>query len=213
MSSVLKKRRTPDVALTVLPKRRMTEAQFVAWCDEDTRAEWVDGEVVLMSPENIQHNKLLLFIAYLMGGYIEYHGLGDLYAEGIQVRLAELKRRRLPDLLFVSKHRLGALRTAHLEGPPDLAVELVSPTSVARDYREKFEEYQKAGVREYWIVDPQSEAVEVHRHGRHGKYERISEKEGKIHSTVLRGFYLKPEWLWQAPLPSWLKILKELGVR
>lgn len=195
------------------PKRRMSEAEFIAWCDDETHAEWVDGEVILMSPENVLHKDIALFIAHLMGAFIDRHALGKLSGEAVHVRLAALRRRRSPDLFFIAKHRLHIIKPQHIEGPPDLVLEVISPESVARDYRVKYEEYEKAGVREYWIVDPQAQAVEVHRLGRNGKFTPILEKSGKLRSAVLRGFFLKPAWLWRDPLPSWLGLLKELGVR
>ena len=67
-----------------------------------------------------------------------------------------------PDLLFVSNARSGQLRKNHLEGPPDMLVEIVSPESVDRDWNEKPAEYEAAGVPEYWIVDPMTQRAEVY---------------------------------------------------
>ena len=84
-----------------------------------------------------------------------------------------------------------------------MVVEIVSPESIARDYREKYNEYEAAGVREYWIVDPLAKKVEVHVLGRNKRYSQISEKNDALHSVVLPGFYVKPAWLWQSPLPHY----------
>jgi Uma2 family endonuclease len=205
----------PDiVACPPRARRRMSETEFVAWAfrDEDIRAEWVDGEVIVMSPDNTLHNRIALFIQNLLSGVVEERDAGVVFFEGIQIRFAALHRRRQPDIIFIAKARQHIIKTNHIEGPPDLAVEVISPDSPARDYRDKYQEYEAAGVREYWIVDPLARRVEAYTLGRDKRYAPIPERDGKIRSKVLPGLYIKPAWLWQDPLPSWLRILRELGV-
>ena len=84
-------------------------------------------------------------------------------------------------------------------------------TSPACDWREKYLEYEAAGVREYWVADPLSRRFEGYALGADGRYTLIEEKDGMVYSTVLTGFFLKPAWLWQEPLPNPLDILRELG--
>ena len=103
------------------------------------------------------------------------------------------------------------MKAQHFEGGPDLIIEIISPDSQSRDRREKFLEYQKTGVREYWIVDPLSELVEAYSLGRDGKFKLITEKSGRIASKAISGFYLKPAWLWQKRLPKVSALLREIG--
>ncbi|MCY3020717.1 MAG: Uma2 family endonuclease [Planctomycetota bacterium] len=193
------------------PGRTMTEAEFVAWCDEEIRAEWVDGEVIVIAPDNTWHNRIVLFLYSIISGVVEAHGRGTVMVEGIQMRFAKLRRRRQPDIIFIAKERQHIIKTNHVEGPPDLAVEVISPDSPARDYRDKYQEYEAAGVREYWIVDPLAQRVEAYALGRNGRYTPIPERDGRIPSRVLPHLYIKPAWLWREPLPNWLRILRELG--
>jgi Uma2 family endonuclease len=195
-----------------ISRRRMTEQEFVAWCDEDTRAEWVKGEVILMAPVSDDHDDLFMFLARLFGGYVEEQESGRILGSEFQIRLATQRTRRQPDLLFVVKERLHLIKANHLEGAPDLVLEIVSPESTARDWREKHAEYEAAGVREYWIVDPQAQRVEAYELSTRKKYRLIPEERGAIRSKILRGFYLKPAWLWQSPRPKVLQVLKQLGV-
>jgi Uma2 family endonuclease len=190
----------------------MTEEEFIAWCNEDTRAEWVEGEVIMPSPANLQHVDLAGFLLILVRLFVTQRGLGMAYGPELQVRLGALRRRRVPDLLFISTERMHILKATEVDGAPDLIVEIVSPDSPARDWREKYLEYEAAGVREYWVADPMSRRFEGYALGADGHYMLIEEKEGKVHSTVLSGFFLKPAWLWQEPLPNPFEILKELGV-
>jgi Uma2 family endonuclease len=208
----------PDTEI-VLP-RRMTEEEFVAWCDEDTRAEWVDGEVIMMSPMNAPHSDTVNWLGSVLRVFVEEHDLGVIHSE-VQTRFARLRRRRAPDIWFVTKDRVGLIHRNHLEGPPDLAVEIVSPDSEARDWREKYIEYEAVGVREYWVIDPSSEHMEAYSltavESQPGepaatRYRRLPEDDGVIASVVLPGFRLRVEWLWPQTRVKVLEALAQLGV-
>jgi Uma2 family endonuclease len=196
-----------------IPRVRMTEKEFVAWCPQDVRAEWVNGEVIMMSPANTEHVDLNGWLAAILRVYVEHDDLGKILAVEAQVRLAKTRSRRNPDIMFIARSRLSILKETYIDGPPDLAMEIVSPDSENRDRRDKFLEFEKAGVREYWIVDPVVKTVEAFHLGKDGKYVELREKEGKIASKVLKKFWLKPGWLWKSPLPKVAAVLKELGVR
>jgi Uma2 family endonuclease len=202
----------PVESPSVTSPPRMTEEEFVAWCDEDTKAEWVDGKIIVPPPANLQHVDLAGFLNCILRGFATSRSLGAVYGPELQVRFASLRRRRVPDLLFVSTERMNILKYTEVDGAPDLIVEIVSPDSPARDWREKYLEYETAGVREYWVVDPMSRRFEGYVLDAEGRYTLIEEKEGIVHSAVLAGFFLKPAWLWQEPLPNPLEVLRELGV-
>ena len=193
------------------PGRRMTEEEFVAWCDEDTKAEWVDGEVIVMSPSSYRHVRIESFLSKLISEYAEGLGFGVVVGPEFMIRLGDQRRRRVPDLLFVAADRLHLLRANHLEGAPDWALEITSPESANRDRRDKHREYAEAGVREYWLVDPIEESVEAFELAG-GAYRPIPEVAGRVASGVLPGFWLRPEWLWDEPRPRILALLRELGV-
>lgn len=198
----------------VRPPLLMTEEEFVTWCDESVKAEWVDGEVIIMSPSSLQHVRLAGWLLRLLAGFVESKSLGEVIGPEFMIRLAAQRRRRVPDLLFIAKERSHLLRPNHLEGVPDLSFEIISPDSQSRDRRQKFEEYQKAGVREYWMVDPLSQTVEAYALDASGQLKLIEpEADGRVSSPMLAGFYLRPEWLWQDPLPHVNAALREMGVQ
>lgn len=200
----------------VPPSQRMTEEEFVAWCDEDTRAEWVDGEVIIMAPASLKHTRLTLWLAMLLQLFAKDRDLGEIIGGDLMVRFASQRRRRMPDILFVTKARSEILLPNHAEGPPDLLIEIVSPESESRDWRIKYLEYERAGVREYWIIDPNSnhlEAYQLLEQAGQSSYQRIAENEDRVLSTVLPGLHIRPSWLWQEPLPDVIGVLRELGVQ
>lgn len=220
MVSLVLRKPTDEMALRDLaeklngrpvPGLRMTEAEFEAWSDEDVNAEWVDGEVVLMSAMSLEQADLFTWLIRLVGGFVEDRGVGKVLGSEFSIRLGRLRRRRNPDVLVVLNHRLPQLRATCLEGPPDIAFEIVSPESVVRDWRDKYEEYQAAGVREYWVIDPTTKRFEAYAL-RGKKYQQITEDDdGRIVSRVLKGFYLRAVWLWKQPLPRVTAVLRELS--
>jgi Uma2 family endonuclease len=101
------------------------------------------------------------------------------------------------------------VKRGRVEGPPDLAIEIVSPDSVERDYEKKFEKYRQAGVGEYWIIDEVQETAHFYRRNRRGEFREVRLKEGAFHSQVLPGFRLRPEWLWQYPRPDRIALIQQ----
>jgi Uma2 family endonuclease len=190
---------------------RMTEQEYLDWADEDTRAEWVNGEVTLMSPDNVVHTRVGGFLYVLLHEFVSEHPTGEAFGPNFAMRFGSPVRRRIPDVFYVAKSRIHLVGETCFDGLPDLVVEVVSPDSVSRDYQVKFVEYQEHGVREYWLVDPRWKRVRLNVL-RRGKYKEAPEKDGKLHSTVLRGFFLRSAWLWQEPFPPLRGIRKELKI-
>ena len=194
------------------PARRVTYEEFLAWADEDTRAEWVDGEVIVFMPASALHQRLVSFLDRLLGFYVELLGLGQLFVAPFQMRLAVRPSGREPDLLFVSREHLDRLTPTYLDGPADLAVEIVSEDSRERDRRDKYQEYEAAGVREYWLLDHETRQAHFLGLGPDGRYQPLPvDAQGVVRSVVLPGFWLRVDWLWQER-PSHLAALRELGL-
>ena len=216
--------KTIEPTLRVPPKEKMTFEEFLDWCDEDTYAEWVDGEVVVysapnkegglvVSPASIEHQELGSFLEKTMGIFVEARALGRILRAPFAMRLPEIARVREPDLLFVRRERLGQIHRTFLDGVADLVVEIVSPESFSRDRGEKFVEYESAGVKEYWLIDPDRQVAEFHELASDGRY-RLAPigAEGIYRSKVVAGFWLRVDWLWQMPLPPALDVLRELKI-
>ena len=189
---------------------QLNYAEFLAWADEDTLAEWVDGEIVMTSPASLQHQSLTLFLGQLLGIFTDHGNLGTIILPPFQMKLPSSGRE--PDLLFVSAEHLDRLQRTYLDGPADLVVEIISPESAGRDRGDKFYEYAQGGVSEYWLIDPRTNWAEFY-HLEGARYRlAFAGAEGAYRAKVLPGFWLRVEWLWQAPLPRVLDVLRELAV-
>jgi Uma2 family endonuclease len=181
----------------------MSYDEFIDWLDEDTFAEWEDGKVVLMSPASLRHQLILSFLLTLLGQFVQRREAGLVVPAPFPMQLAQIRRGREPDLIFVATANLARLTETQLKGPADLVVEIVSPESQTRDRKVKFREYALAGVPEYWLIDPLAQTVEVFWLASVGDYRPVTaDTTGRLRSRVLPGFWLHPRWLWEEPLPS-----------
>jgi len=204
-----------DTTLTLPPSIEssigsLTETEFVAWCDEDVKAEYVDGRIVVASPASIHHERIFKLLLEALDLYAIQHG-GEVLGSQVQIRL-RTGLRRVPDLVFVGPDQADAIRESHIEGPPLLIVEVVSSDSVERDWQEKYEEYEAAGVREYWVVDPLTRRLDVYVLNEQGRYDRVPLEKGVCRSVALPGFWLRPAWLWQDPPPNVVEVARELNL-
>ena len=184
------------------PERpRMTYEEFLAWADEDTLAEWVNGEIIMTSPASLTHQDINDFLTGVLRLFVQHHDLGKVISAPFQMKLPESSGRE-PDVLFVSKEHLERLKPTYLDGPADLVVEIISPESVGRDRGEKYVEYAQAGIPEYWLIDPEMQWAEFYQL-QSGRYRLVFQgREGRYESQTLPGFWLEVGWLWQDPLPA-----------
>lgn len=176
---------------------------------EGASLEWVDGKVIGFMANNLQHQRIIGFLMTTMNLFAEINNLGEVVQAGYAMKLEEQKRGREPDLVFVSKENTEILTHKYLNGAADIAVEIVSPESVERDHKTKFAEYETAGIKEYWLIDPERREAEFYRLQADGFYHPADISGGVFHSEVLPGFFLRVEWLWQENPPT-VEALKEL---
>jgi Uma2 family endonuclease len=203
--------------LTMLPDREqriaMTYDEFHALVGETVHAEWANEEAVIFMPPEDRHQALLGFHHLLVAGFAELLDLGIVRIAPLEMRALPTGPAREPDLLFLAREHLDRLTEKGLAGPADLVIEIISPSSVGRDRAEKFYEYQEAGIREYWLIDPRTgkERLDVYFLGDDGKYQPVlPDSDGRHHAQTLPGFWLHPDWLWQQPRPSALAALMQI---
>lgn len=166
--------------------------------------EWVEGEVIPMSPVYIYHDRLTRYLAILLETFLSLRPIGQICQAPFVMRLPAFpNRRREPDLQIILNNNPGTLTETYMDGPADICIEVVSPESVARDHGDKFEEYEKGGVREYWIIDPIRSEGRFYRRSGEGIFLRQAEDaEGFYRTPLLPGFALHVPTLWQDALPD-----------
>jgi Uma2 family endonuclease len=163
--------------MPIVSTTKMTAEQFLKLGDDPPglRLELVDGEVAVSPSPSPDHSAVVVNLIIVMGTHIQTNGLGELHHDVDTILNTFLVRR--PDLLFYFNARTHLIGKKAMEGPPDLAVEVISPTSGEIDRTDKFAEYREAGVPHYWIVDPELRTIEAWTLKR-GKYVRAGRGQG-----------------------------------
>lgn len=145
-----------------LPKERLYTSEDYWSLPEGQRAELIDGRLYNMAPPSRIHQKILGALYARIHHHIEMNlGSCEIYPAPFAVNLdAEDKNWVEPDISVICDK--SKLTDRGCSGAPDLVVEIVSPASRKMDYSTKNALYSDAGVREYWIVDPEKERVTVY---------------------------------------------------
>ena len=173
---------------TRLKTERERRREFYEWLDEDKKAEFINGEIFVHSPVVKRHADATKLITMLLSLYVRRKRLGYVAAEKI---LVQLKRNDFePDVVFWRKPKADAFQEDQLFFPaPDLAVEVLSPSTEKNNRTVKYDAYAANGVGEYWIVDSKKREVEryVLVSGTYELAETVS-GEARLRSEMVDGF-------------------------
>lgn len=210
---------TPRVDLQVIgevlaryPGLRMSFEEYLA-LGADVHGDWIDGRLRLAGSETDLHSNLSGFLSALFQSYAEERaGGGEVYLRFVMRARPDLPAREV-DLLYMAPENLHRVRHCFVDGPADLAVEIVTDETRGRDRGEKFSEYERGGVREYWLVDTATGDSEVYRRNGAGHLELVPPGDPPLlRSEVLPGLWLRPEWLQETPMPKLQFVLREWGL-
>ena len=166
---------------------------------EENHVEWVDGEIVMMAPISDEHDDVAGFLYALLRAFVEFHGLGVVKQEPYQMKTGPDLPGRAPDVLFLARKNLSRLKKTHVAGPADLVIEVISPGSRGVDRGAKFYEYAEGGVREYWLLDPERKRAEFYGRLKDGTYHPLAVESSVFHSSVIKGLWIRVDWLWRRP--------------
>jgi Uma2 family endonuclease len=200
-------RHTLDVPYT-LRLYDVTDEMFDELADADTRAELIDGVMIVHSPVSLRHDDIAGFLRTLMRFYAAEKDLGCVFGPASLVRLSE-GRRVGPSVYFLARGRVPRPLPEEYEGVPELVLEVLSPANRRETLKAKRPVYRAAGVREIWFVDPEEEQILVDRR-RGRRYVTKTITAGRVRSAVLAGFWLEANWLWSDPPPSTMQCLRTL---
>jgi Uma2 family endonuclease len=166
---------------------KLTYDDFVLFPDDGKRHELIDGEHYVTPSPNIRHQRISGNLHLLIGTWLEEHPIGQLFYAPLDVVFSNVDVVE-PDLLYMSNERAAQVMTSlHVKGVPELVIEIGSPGTRKRDETIKRRLYERFGVSEYWVIDPDIDVVRVYRGGGN-RFERaveLSREQGDLLTTPL----------------------------
>ncbi len=166
--------------------------------DDGNRYEAIEGDLYMTPAPSILHHRLTRALYEALKPLLLGPGYGELFWAPVGVEFPATGEGVQPDLMFVSTERRGIVEEAGIVGPPDLVVEILSPSTASRDRSIKLRLYERQGVPEYWIVDPDEQAIDVWRYGDETVHDRFTKSlpvrvAGEPVGTIDLGEVFSPE--------------------
>jgi len=172
------------------PGVKLTYDDFVQFPDDGLRHELIDGEHYVTPSPNTKHQRVSINLTVLIGGWLERNPIGQVFHAPFDVVFSKYDVVE-PDLLYLSNERASdALTPLHVRGVPELVIEIGSPGTRKRDETIKRRLYERAGVTDYWVVDPQIDTIRVYRREGNGfarVVELSAESSDVLTTTLLPG--------------------------
>jgi Uma2 family endonuclease len=181
---------------------KLTYDDFVLFPDDGKRHELIDGEHYVTPSPNLRHQRISGNLHLVIGAWLEEHPVGQLFYAPLDVVFSNFDVVE-PDLLYMSNARAAQVVTpANVKGSPELVIEIASPGTRKRDETIKRRLYERFGVEEYWVVDPDVDVVRIYRRG-DARFERaieLSRESGEVLTTpLMRGLELPLERIFREP--------------
>ena len=176
-----------DEVRATSPRVKLTYDDFLLFPDDGKRHELIDGEHYVTPSPNMRHQAISGNLYFLLRGWLEQHPIGRIFYAPFDVVFTQFDVVE-PDLLYMSNGRAADVLTAkHVSGVPELVVEIGSPGTRKRDETIKRRLYERSGVSEYWVVDPDLDAIRVYRleGGQFGRPREFSTEAGDELTTPL----------------------------
>jgi Uma2 family endonuclease len=144
------------------PSTKLTYAELELLPDDDLRHEIIDGEHYVTASPVTRHQRISRRLLVALQTYVDQHPVGEVFHAPFDIVMS-LHDVVVPDLIYVSQARAHLLTAKNLQGAPDLVIEILSPSTRPRDDRLKRDLYERVGVGEYWLVDPELNTLTVYR--------------------------------------------------
>lgn len=169
------------------PRVKLTYEDFLLFPDDGMRHELIDGEHYVTPSPNTKHQVISGNLHYLLRSWLEQHPIGRVFYAPFDIVFTRFDVVE-PDLLYMSNERAATILTSqHVTGAPEIVVEIGSPSTRKRDETIKRQLYQRSGVSEYWVIDPDIDIVRVYRgdDGPFGRPLELAAEAGDVLTTPL----------------------------
>jgi Uma2 family endonuclease len=175
---------------------KVTYRDYLEFPDDGRRYEVIDGVVFVTPAPNLRHQRILANLYFALAGHVRAQRLGELLFAPCDVLFTDTTVVQ-PDLLFVAKEHRAVVEKSKIVGAPDLAVEILSPSTATRDRSLKLQTYERHGVAHYWLLDPERSELEEYVLSE-GKFRLVSKLTGPVsfQPRVFLGFTLDLGQVW-----------------
>ena len=141
------------------PSVRLTFEDYLHFPDDGRRWELIDGEAYVTPSPKTRHQEITGLLHHLILGHLEWHGGGRVFIAPLDVKFGDHDVVE-PDIVFVADAETGIITPERIDGVPTWLVEVLSDPH--RDRQLKRQQYERFGVPEYWIIDPDADTVETY---------------------------------------------------
>lgn len=175
---------------SALEEEQKNRRHFYKIIDEGKKMEFINGEIIFQSPAKLRHTKSIKLLTILMSSYVTRNNFGFVGGEKMLISLT--RNDYEPDICFFDKLKSQNFKPDQMQFPaPDIAVEVLSPSTEKYDRTTKFQDYAAHGIKEYWIIDAEHEIIEQY-FLQNEEYELLLKaKDGTIESIVLPEFKIQ----------------------
>ena len=175
---------------------------------EHEKGDLIEGVMKLKTPASAEHEDRFGILYVLLRMYVSAKSMGKVFGSRTLVRI-DNKNGYEPDILFVAKESLDIIKTHEILGAPNVVVEIISKSSRIDDRVKKFQYYERLGVQEYWLIDPDYRLAEF--------YERVDDQfrqmdtdDDIFRSNAVSDFWFKLDWLFMTPPPNEFDLLQQI---
>ncbi|MHA1264416.1 MAG: Uma2 family endonuclease [Candidatus Helarchaeota archaeon] len=193
-------------------KHQLTKIEEFLIIAPESKCDLVDGNFLHHSPASYKHNKIRGFFESVIRFFVEKHHIGEVISEIFPIKLNENNWRE-PDLAIITNEHLKNLKETIFTGIPTFIIEIVSEDSRYRDEIRKRAEYEQLGVKEYWIIDPDSFERSIFLKKTKDRFNAIQYSTDRIESLTIKGLFFKKTWIWsESALPPLEVVFKDLNL-
>ena len=192
----------------LLMKFNVSEDEFWEVANEDSNFELINGVLIIHSPASTEHEELFGYLNFVLRYYTERTEKGRVFGSRLVMRLSE-KWNPEPDLMVVMPEHYNRIMETRIEGPADLVIEILSPTTRELDLTKKLPHFRQAGIGEMWIIDPESQEFMIY-------WEKDEKKWSKenadkfIESRIFPDLKFKPIWIWERKKYPSSKVIEDI---
>ncbi len=165
--------------ITVTQKNKIwTYDDYITLPDDLNIYEIIEGELYMAPAPIPKHQKICHNIQRLLGNYLQKNNAGEIYPSPVDV-VFDKSNILQPDIIFIARDNLSIVTEKNIQGPPNLVIEILSPSTIRKDRISKLRVYARFEVKNVWIIDPDNQTLEAFELGKEKNYHLISSIAGE----------------------------------